>query len=202
MSQTRLLVATYPFVISESSLFENAATGTRDLYVSGIFQRHSVKNKNGRIYPDKILHREVDRFITEDIASQQSTGELDHPDSNQVMLERASHLITKLEWRGKDLYGTIKVLDTPLGTTLRKLIEGGVRVGISSRGMGSTKDKDGVQEVQQDYHLITWDVVSNPSTHGADLYTEVNESKDSEACEIHGTCKLHKLINNVLIHLK
>ncbi len=139
------------------------------LIVQGVLQRAGAKNQNGRIYPKNILSRECQRYQKEYIDQNRALGELDHPESSVVNLNNVSHNVLKIFWEGDDLKGTIQVLDTPSGKILKSLFEAGITLGISSRGLGSVKElrNEGVVEVQEDFELICWDFVSNPSTHGA-----------------------------------
>ena len=140
-------------------------------------QRAGAKNQNGRVYPKDILMRECQRYQREYIDQNRALGELDHPESSVVNLNNVSHNILKIWWDGDALKGTVQVLDTPSGKILKSLFEAGVTLGISSRGLGSVKElrNEGVVEVQDDFELICWDFVSNPSTPGA-FMTEINES--------------------------
>ena len=136
--------------------------------VQGVLQRAGAKNQNGRVYPKHILQRECHRYQKEYIDQHRALGELDHPESQVVNLNNVSHNILKIWWKGNDLCGALQVLDTPSGKILKSLFKAGIKLGISSRGLGSVKElKEGLMEVQPDFELICWDVVSNPSTHGA-----------------------------------
>ena len=147
--------------------------------VQGILQRSGAKNQNGRIYPKNILMRECGRYQVEYIDQHRALGELDHPDSSVVNLNNVSHNILKIWWEGNDLKGAVQILDTPSGKILKELFKAGITLGISSRGLGSVKElrSEGTVEVQEDFELICWDFVSNPSTHGAFMRpTSMNES--------------------------
>lgn len=138
-----------------------------DLYIEGIFLQAEKKNHNGRIYPIEILEAEVDEYRKEYIDTNRAIGELNHPTSPTVNPERASHLITSITRNGTNFMGKAKILNTPQGNIVRGLIEGGVKMGVSSRGLGSLKagsgEYKGVNVVQKDFKLITVDIVSNPS---------------------------------------
>ena len=146
--------------------------------MKGVLQRAEAKNQNGRVYPMELLQREAKKYTGNFIKEKRALGELDHPDSSVVNLNNVSHNVLEMHWDGNDLLGTIEVLTTPSGNILRELFKSGIRLGISSRGMGSVEpmkeDKD-AQEVQNDFELIAFDFVSNPSTHGA-FMNPVNES--------------------------
>ena len=147
--------------------------------VQGVLQRAGAKNQNGRVYPRQILERECRRYQQEYINQHRALGELDHPESSVVNLNNVSHNVLKIWWNGDDLMGAVQILDTPSGKILKELFKAGITLGISSRGLGSVKElrSEGVVEVQDDFELICWDFVSNPSTHGAFMRpTSMNES--------------------------
>lgn len=147
--------------------------------VQGVLQRAGAKNQNGRIYPKQILERECRRYQMEYIDQHRALGELDHPESSVVNLNNVSHNILKIWWNGDDLHGAVQILDTPSGKILKELFRAGITLGISSRGLGSVKElrNESAVEVQEDFELICWDFVSNPSTHGAFMRpTSMNES--------------------------
>jgi hypothetical protein len=149
--------------------------------VQGILQRAGSKNQNGRIYPRIILERECKRYQQEYIDQHRALGELDHPESSVVNLNNVSHNVLKIWWKGDDLCGAVQILETPSGKILKELFKAGITLGISSRGLGSVKElrSEGTVEVQEDFELICWDFVSNPSTHGAFMRpTSMNESID------------------------
>lgn len=147
--------------------------------VQGVLQRAGAKNQNGRVYPRQILERECQRYQKEYIDQHRALGELDHPESSIVNLNNVSHNILKIWWNGNDLMGAVQILETPSGKILKELFKAGITLGISSRGLGSVKElrSEGTVEVQEDFELICWDFVSNPSTHGAFMRpTHMNES--------------------------
>lgn len=137
--------------------------------VKGVLQRAGAKNQNGRVYPKHILMRECQKYQKEYIDQHRALGELDHPESMVVNLNNVSHNILKIWWEGNDLLGAVQILDTPSGNILKSLFKAGITLGISSRGLGSVKElrNEGTVEVQEDFELICWDFVSNPSTQGA-----------------------------------
>ena len=137
--------------------------------VQGVLQRAGSKNQNGRVYPRHILERECKRYEQEFIRQHRALGELDHPESQVVNLNNVSHNVLKIWWEGDDLKGAVQILGTPSGNILKELFKAGITLGISSRGLGSVKElrNEGVVEVQEDFELICWDFVSNPSTQGA-----------------------------------
>jgi len=147
-------------------LDENSESGDKSLYIEGISMQADKENKNGRLYPKSVIEKEVDRY-QELIKEKRSLGELGHPPTPSVNLNNVSHLITELKMEGSDVYGKAKILSTPMGKIAESLIKEGITVGVSSRGLGSLKEKDGVNEVQDDFHLATIDIVSDPSAPNA-----------------------------------
>lgn len=139
----------------------------KDLYIEGVFMQSTVKNRNGRIYPKDIMSKEVKRFVNEEIKNKRAIGELNHPPNPTINPERASHLITSLQENGNDYIGKAKILDTPMGNIVRGLLEGGVKLGVSSRGLGSLTKKGGASVVGDDFKLSTIDIVADPSAPSA-----------------------------------
>ena len=170
--------------------------------VQGILQRAGAKNQNGRVYPRNILERECRRYEQEYIKQHRALGELDHPESPVVNLNNVSHNILKIWWEGADLKGAVQILDTPSGKILKALFSAGITLGISSRGLGSVKQlTNETVEVQEDFELVCWDFVSNPSTHGAfmkpsnsvsmNVYESVNKT-------MHTTTDKYYKVNNII----
>ena len=145
------------------------------VYLSGRIQTADKKNGNGRSYPYKVLKREVDNY-NKIVKDNRACGELDHPDDSVINLKNVSHIVTDVWWEGKDVMGKIKVLDTPSGRILKDLINAGVKLGISSRGMGSVQEQMGTSMVQEDFELICFDIVSEPSTPNAYIYPDNRSS--------------------------
>ncbi len=176
----QLLVDYTMFEVSPQAINESLTQNNGKLVVSGVLQRAEAKNQNGRVYPRETLMREAKKYSQEFIAERRALGELDHPDSSVVNLNNVSHNVLEMGWQGDDLVGTVEVLSTPSGNILKELFKSGIRLGISSRGMGSVKEVmregDSTLQVQPDFELVAFDFVSNPSTHGAFL-SPVNESK-------------------------
>ena len=172
-----LLVDTIPFDVSREKINESISNNGGRLVVSGVLQRAESKNQNGRVYQKEVLVREAKKYAQEFIKERRAMGELDHPDSSVVNLQNVSHNVLEMSWKGNDLVGTVEVLSTPAGNILRELFKSGIKLGISSRGLGSIKNEAQGDEVQDDFELIGFDFVSNPSTHGAFL-RPVNESVD------------------------
>ena len=177
----QLLIDYNVFEVTPQQINESLANNGGRLIVQGVLQRAEAKNHNGRVYPMETLMREAKKYNESYITERRALGELDHPDSSVVNLNNVSHNILEMAWRGKDLVGTVEVLPTPSGNILKALFQSGIKLGISSRGLGSVKEvmreAGSAMEVQPDFELIAFDFVSNPSTHGAFL-SPVNESVD------------------------
>ena len=154
--------------INDQVKFITEANG-KDLYIEGVFLQADVKNKNGRLYPNAIMQKEVKRYTKEYIDKKRAFGELGHPEGPTINLERVSHMITSLKEEGSNYVGKAKVSDTPHGNIVKSLIKEGAQLGVSSRGMGSLKpNKKGIQEVQDDFYLATAaDIVADPSAPDA-----------------------------------
>ena len=147
-------------------LVEKTEDGTKNIFIEGIFMQAEKPNKNGRMYPKGIMEKEIARY-QDLISEKRSLGELGHPPNPQINLNQVSHLITGLRFEGNDIYGKAKILDTPMGKIAKNFLEEGVRLGVSSRGLGSLKERNGINEVQDDFHLATVDIVADPSAPDA-----------------------------------
>ena len=148
-------------------LTEKKEDGTKSVYIEGIFMQAEKANRNGRIYGRGIMEREVHNY-QDLINEKRSLGELGHPPNPSINLTQVSHMITGLKFEGNDIHGRAKILDTPMGKIAKNFIEEGVRLGVSSRGLGSVKlNKEGINEVQDDFHLATVDIVADPSAPDA-----------------------------------
>tara|TARA_R110000868_G_scaffold120433_2_gene319607 strand:+ start:767 stop:1411 length:645 start_codon:yes stop_codon:yes gene_type:complete len=147
-------------------LTEKKEDGSKNVFIEGIFMQAERENRNGRMYPRGIMEKELGRY-QDLITEKRSLGELGHPPNPSINLNQVSHLITSLRFEGNDVIGKAKILDTPMGKIAKSFIEEGVRLGVSSRGLGSLKEKNGVNEVQDDFHLATVDIVSDPSAPDA-----------------------------------
>lgn len=139
------------------------------VYLSGRMQTCEMKNGNGRIYPCEVLRKEVQNYQTI-IKDNRALGELDHPDDSVINLRNVSHVVVDMWWEGKDVMGKIKILDTPSGRILKDLIKSGIKLGISSRGLGTVKESSQGTIVQEDFELICFDIVSEPSTPNAYMF--------------------------------
>ena len=159
------------FLITEVNdninLVTEEVNGEKQHYIDGIFMQAEQKNRNGRVYPSKVLMNEVKRYNNEYVKSSRAMGELGHPEGPQLNLERVSHLIKELRVDGNDIYGRAKILDTPYGKIVKDLVKEGVKIGVSSRGMGSLKQVNGINEVQEDFNLAAVDIVADPSAPDA-----------------------------------
>jgi len=149
------------------TLTEDAGGGKKNYYIRGIFMQSEQVNKNGRIYPAAIMEREVEKYNNDYIKTNRSLGEMGHPQGPSLNLDRISHLIKEMKMDGNTVYGKAKILDTPYGNIVKNLIDEGVRLGVSSRGMGSLKQVNGINEVQDDFSLATVDIVADPSAPNA-----------------------------------
>ena len=191
-------------LLIETNLFEgrvNEDSSGRTL-VKGVLQRAGAENQNGRVYPKNILEREVKKY-EQLIKERRALGELDHPDSSVINLKNVSHNIREIHWEGNDVVGTVEILPTPSGNILKELLRAGILLGISSRGMGSTKPMEGNKLlVGEDFELIGWDFVSNPSTHGA-FMTPMNESviKNIGTDVCGDFCKAQDLMREIITEL-
>ena len=201
-----LIVDYIPFEVTPEQINESISKNNGRLVVKGILQRAEAKNQNGRVYPRETLMREAKKYSEVNIKERRALGELDHPDSSVVNLNNASHNILEMHWKGDDLLGTVEVLGTPAGNILKELFKSGIKLGISSRGLGSVKEMNenedgGTVEVQPDFELIAFDFVSNPSTHGAFL-SPTNEGKLNEGVGTRNgvcchDCKIEDIINDI-----
>jgi hypothetical protein len=196
----KLLVDYIPFEVTPEQINESISKNNGRLVVKGILQRAEAKNQNGRVYPRETLMREAKKYSEVNIKERRALGELDHPDSSVVNLNNASHNILEMHWKDDDLLGTVEVLGTPAGNILKELFKSGIKLGISSRGLGSVKelseDEGDTVEVQPDFELIAFDFVSNPSTHGA-FMSPMNEGVDKgrTSGKYH---KVENIINDIL----
>lgn len=144
-------------------LVEANENGTKSHYVNGIFMQGDIKNRNGRVYPSDVLEKEMNRYNEQFVKTKRALGELGHPDGPQINGDRVSHLITEMSRNGSNFVGKAKILGTPMGNIVKTFIDEGVKIGVSTRGLGSVKQKDGIMEVQNDFHLATVDIVTDPS---------------------------------------
>ena len=165
------------------------------MILSGVMQKADTQNGNGRVYPHRVLTREVKNY-KKLVDERRALGELDHPDDSVINLRNASHMVTELWWNNQDVMGKVQVLNTPSGNILRSLVESGVKLGISSRGMGSVSENQGQTIVEDDFQLICFDFVSEPSTPGAFM---MKEAKDFNSPNIFTKAdKINRLLNDIV----
>ena len=164
------------------------------MILSGIMQKADHVNGNGRVYPHKVLMKEIENY-KKIVKERRALGELDHPEDSVINLKNASHLVTDIWMEGKDVKGKIKVLDTPSGKVLQELVGANVNVGISSRGMGSVSEANGQTMVEDDFQLICFDMVSEPSTPGAFMMKEAKDYKNEVFTK---SDRIYRLLNEVL----
>ena len=179
--------------LSESQKREVIQEGA--VYLVGRIQTADKKNGNGRVYPMKVLKKEVDNY-KKIVADGRATGELDHPDDSVINLKNASHMVTDVWFEGKDVMGKVQVLNTPSGNILRSLVESGVKLGISSRGMGSVSESQGATVVEDDFQLICFDFVSEPSTPNAFMMREAKEFGEPNVFT--KADKINRLLNDII----
>ena len=197
MSAQRLITEWVNFEYDPKLIREQIEAG-EPLMMKGILQKAETLNQNGRLYPREILEREI-RNYQKFIKENRALGELDHPDSSVVELKNASHTVKEAYMEGDIVYGTVEILNTPSGKILQSLVESGITLGISSRGVGSTRSKGDVQIVQDDFQLICWDFVSEPSTPGAFMMKEGKEVSPQFINEVFNKSdRIDRIFNDIL----
>jgi len=196
-SALKLISDWAPFEYSRDTVKESRDRNDGKIVLKGVLQKAETLNQNGRIYPNTILEREV-RNYQKFIRENRALGECDHPDSSVVELKNVSHIIREAYMDGDTCYGTVELLDTPCGKILQNLVEAGVTLGISSRGVGSTKNDGDYQVVQDDFQLICWDFVSEPSTPGAFMMKEAREiSRDELRKVFNHSDRVNRIFNEI-----
>ena len=199
----QVIVDYIPFQITPQQINEAMKENNGKLVVKGVLQRAEAKNQNGRVYPRNILVRESKKYDENFVKQNRALGELDHPDSSVVNLQNVSHNVKEMHFEGDNLVGTVEILTTPSGNILKELFKNGIKLGISSRGLGSVEvvresNGDTVSKVGDDFELIAFDFVSNPSTHGAFLHP-MNESVDNQQGRTCGVyCRAEDIINHII----
>ena len=148
-------------------IVEKNEQGEKSYVIEGVFAQAEQKNRNGRIYPKKTMERAVNKYVEEQVSKNRAVGELNHPEGPTVNLDKVSHLITDLRFEGNDVIGKASILDTPMGKIVKGLLEGGVNLGVSTRGMGSLEQRGGASYVGDDFVLSTVDIVQDPSAPNA-----------------------------------
>jgi hypothetical protein len=198
----QVIVDYIPFSITPTQINEAMKENNGKLVVKGVLQRAEAKNQNGRVYPREILVRESKKYDENFVKQNRALGELDHPDSSVVNLQNVSHNVKEMHFEGDNLVGTVEILTTPSGNILKELFKNGIKLGISSRGLGSVEmvqeaNGDTVSKVGDDFELIAFDFVSNPSTHGAFLHP-MNESVDKQGRTCGVYCRAEDIINHII----
>lgn len=204
----QLLIDHIPFQVAKLTLTEGKSGSDGRMILEGKLQAADTKNGNNRVYPEKVLRREIDNYIKGPVTQNNALGELDHPESSVVNLNNVSHNIIKIWWDGKDVMGRLVLLNTPSGKIAMELVKAGIPLGISSRGMGSVKQIGETVEVEEDFSLLCFDLVSVPSTPEAYMhpigtlkegkqyntagkdYSKVNELITEIICSQTGVCPL------------
>jgi hypothetical protein len=144
-------------------IVEAKENGEKNFVIEGVFAQADKKNRNGRVYPKAIMENAVNKYVSEQVSKKRAVGELNHPEGPTVNLDKVSHLITDLKLEGTDVVGKAQILNTPMGKIVKGLLEGGVQLGVSTRGMGSLESRNGVMYVKEDFILNTVDIVQDPS---------------------------------------
>jgi len=198
MSNLRLLNSYQIFDYTPDMIKEAREANEGKVVMKGILQKSDTLNQNGRIYPKNVLEREV-RNYQKFIIENRALGELDHPDSSVVNLKNVSHIVREAYVDGDVVYGVVEILDTPSGKILQSLVESGVKLGISSRGVGTTKKQGDYQIVQDDFQLICWDFVSEPSTPGAFMMAEGRQINPEELQKVFTRSdRIDRILNDIL----
>ena len=194
----QLLTEWCPINTTKEAILESRELNDGKLMLKGIIQRANTLNQNGRVYPNSILQREVMNY-QKLIQENRAVGECDHPDTSVVELKNVSHIVREATMQGDNVYGVIEILDTPSGKIIQSLIESGVTLGISSRGVGSTKRQGDTQIVQEDFQLICFDMVSEPSTPGAYMLREGKTvSRDTLDKTFNKSDRVDRIFNEIL----
>jgi hypothetical protein len=141
--------------------------GEKNVFIEGVFMQAEKQNRNNRIYPKDVLAEATKKYVTEQVKTGRAVGELNHPEGPAINLDKVSHRITDLKWEGNDVVGKALILDTPMGKIVKGLVEGGCKLGVSSRGMGTVEQKEGKTFVKNDFVLATVDIVQDPSAPSA-----------------------------------
>jgi len=185
------------------NLTEGKKSSNGNPLVEGILATAEVKNGNGRYYKKELWEREINQYM-ESVKQNRACGELDHPESSVINLKNVSHNITDIWWDGDNVMGKIEILPTPSGNIVKALLSSGITIGVSSRGMGSLKEIDGVLEVQSDFSLLCWDIVSTPSNPNSWMNPVNNNSFNTGLNEnlnknnLHSYSKVNSIITEIL----
>jgi len=198
MKDLRLLNSYEIFDYTPEMIKESREKNNGKVMMKGVLQKADTLNQNGRIYPIHVLEREV-RNYQKFIVENRAMGELDHPDSSVVNLKNVSHVVREAHLESGTVYGTIELLDTPSGKILQSLVDSGVKLGISSRGVGSTKKQGDYHIVQDDFQLICWDYVSEPSTPGAFMLPEGRRITSAELQKVFNKSdRVDRILNDIM----
>jgi hypothetical protein len=197
MSEKKLLTEWAPFEYSPLMVEQSRIENGGKIIMKGILQKANTLNQNGRIYPLDILSREVQNY-QKFIRENRALGECDHPAASVVELKNASHIIRSARMEGTVVYGTVELLNTPSGKILQSLVESGVTLGISSRGVGSTRKQGEHDVVQEDFQLICWDFVSEPSTPGAFMMREGKIAESDLRRHFNRSDRVNRIFNEIL----
>jgi len=199
MKDLRLLNSYEIFDYTPEMIKESRDKNNGKVIMKGVLQKADTLNQNGRIYPEHVLEREV-RNYQKFIVENRALGELDHPDSSVVNLKNVSHLVREAYLEKGVVYGTVEILDTPSGKILQSLVDSGIKLGISSRGVGSTKKQGDYHVVQDDFQLICWDYVSEPSTPGAFMMAEGRRINPQELRNVFTKSdRIDRILNDILV---
>lgn len=194
----QLLRSYETFSYTPEQIKESREQNGGKLMMKGILQKADTLNQNGRIYPRVILEREV-RNYQKLILENRALGECDHPDNSVVSLKNVSHIVREAYMEGNVVYGIVELMNTPSGKILQELVESGVKLGISSRGVGTTQKENGYDVVQDDFQLICWDFVSEPSTPGAFMMKEGREvSREELNTFFNKSDRIDRIVNDIL----
>lgn len=198
MKDLRLLNSYEIFDYTPEMIKESREKNGGKVMMKGVLQKADTLNQNGRIYPKYVLEREI-RNYQKFIIENRALGELDHPDSSVVNLKNVSHIVREAYLENDVVYGTVEILDTPSGKILQSLVESGVKLGISSRGVGSTKKQGDFHVVQDDFQLICWDYVSEPSTPGAFMLPEGRKITSDELQKVFNKSdRIDRILNDII----
>jgi hypothetical protein len=192
----QVLIETQLFSPKPIKLTEGTTVNGNPL-VEGILATVEVKNGNGRYYARKLWERELEKYM-QSVNENRALGELDHPDSSIINLKNVSHNIKKVWWDGDNILGAIEILPTPSGNILKALIDSGVTIGVSSRGMGSLEQRGNVMEVQEDFELLCWDFVSTPSNPGSWMYPIKSTMNESLIKDINKYSRINSIVTEIL----
>ena len=194
----KLLTEWMPLTYSAETIKEDMQRNGGKILLKGVLQKSDTLNQNGRVYPRSILEREI-RNYQKFIRENRALGECDHPDSSVVELKNASHIVREAYMKDDVCYGTVELLDTPSGKILQSLVQSGVTLGISSRGVGTTRNQGEAQVVQDDFQLICFDMVSEPSTPGAFMMNERREVKRGDLDKVFTKSdRVDRIFNEIL----